>query len=262
MTESRPLVGSLGRIRGRLLSAPQVLFALDFDGTLAPIAATPERAALPRKTANLLARIAGLKGISIAVVSGRSISDLRRRIRFPAVLVGNHGLEIESQTFSFTHPRADALRPVIAEACWDLRQTFQAVSAVAVECKALGATVHYRGVPGELGPWVRQAAEFTIQPYRRDLRCVPALEAVEIRPRLAWNKGSAVRRILRRAGVPPPLVICAGDDHADEDLFDAVPRAVSIRVGERVRSRARYYVQHPNALLDFLELLLPAMLAR
>jgi trehalose 6-phosphate phosphatase len=262
VTPSRPLMENLDRIRGRLLAAPQVLLALDFDGTLAPIAATPEEASVPRKTARLLARIASLDGISIAVVSGRSIVDLKTKIEFPAVFVGNHGLEIESPAFSFTHPRADSFRPAIAQASWDLRQTFQCVRAVAVECKSLGVTVHYRGASEELRPWVRQAAEFTIQSYGGDLRCVPALQAVEIRPRLGWNKGSAVRRILRGSGVPAPLVICAGDDRTDEDLFDAVPRAVSIRVGERNRSKARYYAHDPAALCDFLELLFSGMLGR
>jgi trehalose 6-phosphate phosphatase len=250
----QPLMRDLTTIRTRLRSVSHVVLALDFDGTLAPIAPTPDLAALPRETSDVLASMADLDRVSIAVVSGRAVSDLKSKVTFPAVLVGNHGLEIEGPGFSFVHRRASALRPAVAQVCWDLRQIFEHLPGVRVECKVLSATVHHRGMPPELGIWVHEAAELAIRPYRRDLCTMPALAALEIRPRVAWNKGSAVRHLLARAGASRALVICAGDDRTDEDLFGAVPDALSIKVGTQGATRARYLVPHPAALLHFLRL--------
>jgi trehalose-phosphatase len=94
-----------------------------------------------------------------------------------------------------------------------------------------------------------------MRPYAGIFDILPALKAWELRPRIDWDKGSALRFILDHRGEPPPLVICAGDDDGDEPMFQAVPDAVSIRVGEDAASSARYSVSTPAELAVFLGLL-------
>jgi trehalose-6-phosphatase len=50
-------------------------------------------------------------------------------------------------------------------------------------------------------------------------------------------------------------VICAGDDDGDEPMFDAVPDAVSIRVGADAGTSSRYSVSSPAELAVFLGVL-------
>jgi trehalose 6-phosphate synthase/phosphatase len=51
--------------------AEKVALLLDYDGTLAPIAAHPDMAVLPHETRRTLERLSNLPDVFIAVISGR-----------------------------------------------------------------------------------------------------------------------------------------------------------------------------------------------
>src|SRR5512138_1907470 len=68
------------------------VLAFDFDGTLAPIVARPDEAHVPRPVAQGLAQLS--HALPVAVVTGRSVSDVRKRLGFePRWVIGNHGAE-------------------------------------------------------------------------------------------------------------------------------------------------------------------------
>jgi len=71
----------------------RMVLALDFDGTLAPIVADPERAAMRLSTRRLLRQVA--RAYPCVVISGRARADVLRRVRGLGVLevIGNHGSE-------------------------------------------------------------------------------------------------------------------------------------------------------------------------
>jgi trehalose-phosphatase len=240
----------LDDLRLRLARAPHVLLAVDFDGTLAPIVDRPQDAALPPRTADCLRELTQSPDCSIAVVSGRSISDLRPRIGLDVIYAGNHGLEIEGPGISFVHPTANVLRDAVEIASWDLEAAFLTVPGVLVERKGLTATLHYRQARAELADWIATTVRLILGPYRECLTLVRARKAWEIRPRTAWNKGAAVRYLLDRLPVRP-LLVCAGDDTTDEDMFSVTSDAISIRIGRGVRTRARYLIRE----CDFLSCL-------
>ncbi|MEO8596496.1 MAG: trehalose-phosphatase [Candidatus Solibacter sp.] len=258
LVRQKPLVDSLETILARIRSARRILLALDYEGTVAPFAPTPQ-SGIPPEVIELLSAISAIERVSIAIVSGGSLPDLKRRIAFPAALIANHGLEIETREFSFVHPAAEGMRREVDQACWDLRQAFESIGSVAVENQSLTASVHYRDVSDELGNWVRQTASMVLQPYRDALCCKPVLAAVQVRPRTVWNKGTALRHLLRSAGDAGTLVVCAGDDRTDSDLFRAVPFAVCLKVGDPQATHAGYDMQTPIALLKFLRHILGGM---
>ena len=66
----------------------------------------------------ILSAISAIDRVSIAIVSGRSLPDLQRRIAFPAALIASHGLEIETREFSFVHPAAEGMRRELDQASW------------------------------------------------------------------------------------------------------------------------------------------------
>jgi trehalose-phosphatase len=66
-------------IRGRLEEAAGLELFLDYDGTLTPIVERPELARLAPSTRRLLAELAA-KGVTAAIVSGRSRADLESRV--------------------------------------------------------------------------------------------------------------------------------------------------------------------------------------
>ena len=258
MTLSRFLLASLPEILERIRNADRVLLALDFDGTLAPIADRPEQAAMPDETTAILHELSGSERVSIAILSGRSIADLKAKVGLDCIRVGNHGLEIEGRGISFVHEGARALVSAIDFACWDLEAAMVGVRGVFVERKGLTATVHYRQAPADLDNWIETTVRLTMLPYVSRLGLRPARKAWEIRPRVEWDKGSALKYVLNRIGATDPLLICAGDDTTDEDVFAAFADAISIQVGGKSRTEARYHVNGPAQLAAFLRELRPA----
>src|SRR5262245_10523488 len=68
------------------------LLAFDFDGTLAPIVAHPDDAAVPPTEARLLAQLSLRR--PVAIVTGRRVADVPGRLGFQAqFIIGNHGAE-------------------------------------------------------------------------------------------------------------------------------------------------------------------------
>lgn len=254
MTCPRRLSSELPQVYTAVNRADQILVALDYDGTLAPIVDNPNDAVVPPETTIALGRIAASDRCTLAVISGRSISDLKGRICVDAVLAGNHGLEIEGQGISFVHERAQLLWPIVAEVCQELETRFGPIPGIIVEHKHLTATVHFRQAPVELHGWIKATAETAIMPARHLLYAVPGCQSLEIRPRVAWNKGSAVRLLLGKICAISPVLICAGDDRTDEDMFGILPDEISVRIGS-ARTRAHYYVRTPVELQRFLDLL-------
>jgi trehalose 6-phosphate phosphatase len=255
MTAIRPLFAELERVRGSLAQADRILVALDYDGTLAPIAADPKAAAISPETRAILNRLAASSRHSLAVVSGRSLADLRARLDVDAIYVGNHGLEIGGGGISYVHEGAPLLRAATDHACWDLEAALAGVRGVIVERKELSATVHYRQAPRELTTWIHATVQTAMRPYLPQLFVAPARQALEIRPRLHWNKGSAVRLLLGWMNAVSPALVCAGDDRTDEDMFDILRWEVSIKVGLPRHTRAHYYVRGVPELVRFLKVL-------
>jgi trehalose-phosphatase len=235
---------------------------LDFDGTLAPIADRPSSAALPPETSALLRELASSAHLSLMILSGRSLADLKSRIELDCILAGNHGLEICGGGIAFVHERAAALRHAIQCVVTDLETALAGVPGVLVEDKILTAAIHYRAVREELDGWIEATVYAVTRPYAQWLRLQPARKAWEIRPRVDWNKGSALNMVVRRLQETAPVVVCAGDDDTDEDMFRVLPESISIQVGGRSPTTARYHVGGPEELAEFLGNLLPAVKPR
>ena len=53
---------------------------LDYDGTLSPIAKHPDLAILPPETKKVLERLANRSDVFIAIVSGRSVDNVKKMV--------------------------------------------------------------------------------------------------------------------------------------------------------------------------------------
>ena len=81
------------------VSRSPLLVALDIDGTLAPIAPTPEAAAVPPSTRRTLERLARAHDVHLAFVTGRGANDGRRIVDVSdSWTIGNHGIELIDPT--------------------------------------------------------------------------------------------------------------------------------------------------------------------
>jgi trehalose-phosphatase len=229
-----------------LESYRRIFLFLDFDGTLSELVEVPSAAAPDRDAMAALSRLAREKAVTVAVLSGRSVSDVAERVGLPIVYAGDHGFEIHAPDFEFVAPGAESVRLQIPAACNQIRQAIRHIPGAFVEAKRLSASVHFRQVAPEhvaaLGDLVAKCVDFS----RFDLRAGNCV--LELRPRLDWNKGEAVRWLLDRNGATPEQAICIGDDETDEDMFRCVPEAVNIRVlnSSNPATAARYCVTRPE----------------
>lgn len=200
-----------------------ILLMLDYDGTLAPIRPTPEQAGLPFGTKNVLISLAGNKGFRLAVISGRSLADIKRMVGVRGIIYsGCHGLQIEGPGIKYTHPEALQAVPLLK----DLKRRYAArlisIKGAVVEDKGLALALHYRGVPkNELAVFFSVISDLRKQ-LPKGLVISEGRKVVELRPGIAWNKGHAVRMLLKKLGPLRPFPIYAGDDLTDEDAFRAI----------------------------------------
>ena len=91
-----------------LKSSPVRILILDFDGTLAPIVNTPEEASLSREMKNALEGLSSKKDLYLAILSGRSLEDLKKKVNIKNIIYGGtHGLEGEILHEPFTEFQVD-----------------------------------------------------------------------------------------------------------------------------------------------------------
>jgi len=217
-------------LAGAVTAADGLLLGLDFDGTLAPLVDDPTAAALAPGVDRTLRRLATRPGVSLAVVSGRALSDLVDRVGLDGVVyAGNHGLELGYDGDVAVHPVAADCREAIDRLCATLADRLADVPGCAVENKGVTATVHFRTTPEESVPTVLAAVE-RVTDGVGGVRVTEGNCVRELRPAVAWDKGDAMRSLSATApaGRRPVYV---GDDTTDEDAFAALPPGgVGVRV--------------------------------
>jgi trehalose-phosphatase len=84
-------------------------------------------------------------------------------------------------------------------------------------------------------------------------RLLPGKKVIEIRPRVNWNKGLAVKR-LRQSFPRDTKVLYVGDDVTDEDVFKSLKKNdYGIRIGKSRSSKAAYYLKSQKEISFFLQ---------
>ena len=96
-------------IERALRSAAECFLFLDFDGTLSPIVSNPHQAELAPRAQDLLGGLQRMPGMRIAIISGRSLHDIRSRVGLDLTYAGNHGLEIGGPGIDFIEEHAAAM---------------------------------------------------------------------------------------------------------------------------------------------------------
>jgi trehalose 6-phosphate phosphatase len=251
-------------VASQMRLAGHILLLSDYDGTLTPIVERPELAVMPERNRSLLVQLAHQSGLTVGIISGRALSDLMTRVGINGlVYAGNHGLEIRAPGLRFVNPVADELRPLLGVVHHVLNRTFGTLKGVFVEHKGLSLSVHYRlaEVPRER---IRETVQRVVgsMPAGDRTLVTEGKKVIEIRPAVGWDKGRAVRLLMKRYGKGGRrsglLPIYLGDDRTDEDAFKVIAaygRGISVLVGDPDgASTARYFVRTPEEVSTFLEM--------
>jgi trehalose-phosphatase len=182
------------------------LLAFDFDGTLAPICENPSKVQMSRGAALMLREATRMRGVAVAVASGRDAEDIATRIGLPgAYIIGSHGLEIRA-------PGGVLIRdspPLGIDFDERLRGEIER-SGLRVERKKHGIALHWRGLDSEQMPGLLHGFRSWARSARLDViegRCVAEARCH------GGGKEEALRWLASAIGAA--RVMYAGDDLTD-----------------------------------------------
>lgn len=244
------------KVAERIRKSRHLLLLLDYDGTLAPIAPVPEEARLPPATKSVLRRLSHSPKVSVALISGRALAELRQLVGLRGLTyIGNHGLEFwregERTVLDIPQSSREALDQILPR----LAKLVSDVPGAQLENKGLAVSLHYRQVPRDESRRLKLAFRRIVLPFVRAgaLTLLNGKMVIEVRPGLNWTKGDAALWLMRRMRRRPLLPIYIGDDQTDEDAFRALSRGITIRVDTHENSKAKYYVRGVPEVVVFLE---------
>jgi len=239
-------------LRGRVGGGAAWLALTDCDGTLAPIKPTPAEARLSAGMRAAVRRLSQAPGVTVGIVSGRSLDAVRRLVRLPGIVyVGNHGLELQGPGVRFVHPGARRRVPLLRRMARQLSQALAGIPGALVESKRLSLSVHWRRVPARRVAAFHRRVEAVLAPWaaRGAVRVTRGKRVVEVRPPVGWDKGAVVDWLAKRYRCREGRLLYLGDDRTDEDAFRAVNRrsGIAVFVGRPRRgTAARWRLRNPD----------------
>jgi trehalose 6-phosphate phosphatase len=229
------------------LSLDAALF-LDLDGTLAPLAPAPDAVPFDARRAGLLARLEGAMGGALAVISGRTLPDVRRILGpAPGAVAAVHGLIRcwPDGTVAQSPPS-----PGLAIAREALQAFVRGGSGLILEDKGVSLALHYRHAP-ELKAAVSETADRLAALtglVRQDGVMVCELRSP------GPDKGAALSAFMQTPPFAGRRPIMVGDDLTDEHGFAAAVAGggFGVLVGASRPSAATYGLEDVDAVLDWL----------
>lgn len=239
MVRAQPFASTPEQLATTLAGTPELLLMLDYDGTLVPIAPTPDMARPDVTLLALLQKLCTSPNRVVAVISGRTLGELEKFLPIPGLyLAGSHGMEIKEPGGKVTGSLPDR----------EIKETINQLEELAKICvgnnngfilenKGFSLALHYRLADPALArtvlkEFISRAALFLRQ---NRLELLPGKKVLEIRPR-GTGKGAAVRYLCKK--YPRALPVYIGDDRTDEDGFAALKRGPGILVSPHPRLSA------------------------
>lgn len=225
---------------------------LDIDGTLVDFETNPDDVKLPPDLRLLLERVRSGHGDALAILSGRSLSDVDR-VTAPCEFVAGamHGAERRSSSGEIVRMFApESTSERVGRACADgVRQW----GGVSVESKNAAAfAIHYRQAPA-METNVRELAQMIAEDTGGEFAVQFGELVAELKPSGA-TKGASVLAFAGEAPFAGRRPVVVGDDLTDESAFKQALAlgGFGIIVGDRRPTQASYALQGPAATRAWL----------
>ena len=255
------LTGSPDLIK-RIYSAKSLRLFLDYDGTLAEFASTPDTINPDPNLIELVNRLVEHPRIQPAVISGRRLSHIVSLLPVPGILLaGTYGIELRTPDGKLLH-RLDyaRIRPGLEMLKPHWGALIHARDGFYLEDKDWALAIHARFASdlsaGEVLSAARETASQIID--KNVYRLKGGEKFLEVGPVLA-NKGAAVNYILEREPLGDAVLVYAGDDDKDEEAFEVVNQrdGIAILVSQSDReTHAALKLRDPSGVREWLKSLL------
>ncbi|RXE56682.1 trehalose-6-phosphate synthase [Methanoculleus taiwanensis] len=243
------------QMRERLLAdygaAGNRLILLDYDGTLVPFAAKPEKAVPDRAVREELARLSAVPKNEVVIISGRDRHTLESWFGATDVnFIAEHGVWIKEQNRDWV--MQESLSNEWKEEVLPILELYaDRTPGAFVEEKEYSLVWHYRKADPVLASLRAKELKDHLLHLTSNLNIavMDGHKIIEAKSALI-NKGRAAHHWISKK--PWDFILAIGDDRTDEDLFEALPEsAYSIKVGQSA-SRARFNLTSQRDVLPLL----------
>lgn len=250
-------------VKKQIQDATKFHLFLDYDGTLAGFAPTPDEIHPDPELIDLLERLKNNQRFQVAVISGRRLNHIRALIPIPGItLAGTYGIElldpfgtqIHRVEFETVRPILDRIKPLWLELIRPHQDFY-------LEDKGWSLALHAKFVDQSTAEETIEDAQLILD--RMDLpkdlfRILGGHKFLEVAPKLA-NKGLTVRYLISSYPLDGALPIYIGDDDKDEEAYQVVLQfnGVAIKVNSQpVDTLAQLRLESPTNVRYFLESLI------
>jgi trehalose 6-phosphate phosphatase len=229
-----------------------VAILLDVDGTIVDFAPTPREVFVSSGLRQTLQYLLERTGGALALVSGRPLKELDllfAPLQLPAV--GGHGAEMRPTPTGVVHHFG--AKPLSKDLKRRLATIAAAGPGIILEDKDYSLAIHYRLAP-EKEAIIRDAVlEICEEAAAASVEVLPGKFVFEIKSS-GYDKGTAVRQLMRYRPFKARRPIFIGDDTTDEAAFAVIPEfnGTGISVGRRIPGAADCF-ETPHDVRTWLE---------
>lgn len=255
-------------VKARIRKAKRWRLFLDYDGTLADFAPTPEHIRPDPDIIGLLTDLGEHPRVHVTVISGRRLDHVDELLPVPGVLLaGTYGVELllpnGERVNRVPH---DDVRPVLERIKPRWEQLIADREGFFLEDKDWALAIHARYADEDEAVEVLEEARWIAtdsvqQGPSKLFRLLGGHRFLEIGPKLA-HKGRTVAYLLDQYPWREALLLYIGDDDKDEEAFDVIHAhgGLAIRVCEEsCDTRADARLESPQDTRQWLRRLLFSM---
>lgn len=223
------------------LQSPRLWLFLDYDGTLADFAPTPEQVEPNPRVIALLERLTRKPTVRVTLLSGRRLEHVRRLVPITGIfLAGTYGIELMTPAGEIMQ-RAELtdVRPPLETIKRQWAQIIGARKGFFLEDKGWALAIHARFAEEEEAEQViTLARQIIAEAFPADrLRILGGHRFLEVAPRLASKKETVVY-LLRQYPLPSAHLLYIGDDDKDEEAFPVIHAHQGVALKVRQPSQA------------------------
>lgn len=224
----------------RINQAERLQLFLDYDGTLADFAPSPDHVLPDEEVIGILRGLKSNPAIRVAVVSGRRLSHVQKLLPIESILLaGTYGVEqLTPQGEVFNRLDYEQIRPQLEtlKPQWEVQIGDE--DGFYLEDKGWSLAIHARFADEQKAEKVLQGAHEIAKRWigADEFRILGGENFLEVAPKIA-NKGETIAYLLEQYPWEGALPIYIGDDDKDEEAFAAINArgGISIVVAREAR---------------------------
>lgn len=235
---------------------------LDYDGTLAKFAPTPDDVLPDRHVIGLISQLSDSPNVRVSIVSGRRLGHIRKLLPVPNILLaGTYGVEMQLPDGREVHQiEYNSIRPVLESLKPQWQSLIEGKDGFYLEDKGWTLAIHARRAEEKEGSQVLEKAEETLTPelLGEYLQKIHSYRFLEVGPHNA-DKGHALRYLFDNYHWEDAIPIYIGDDDKDEEAFQTINQhgGYSILVSKEPRTtKANHILGSPAEVHQWLKGLL------